>query len=82
MIQELPKMGIKDKSQIYNTNLVEFLEFSNMLELAQSVAVCALKRRESRGAHFREDMPNQDENFAKHTIIYKEDDILHVSFGR
>jgi succinate dehydrogenase / fumarate reductase flavoprotein subunit len=82
MIQELPKMGIKDKSQIYNTNLVEFLEFSNMLELAQSVAVCALKRRESRGAHFREDMPNQDENLAKHTIIHKEDDTLHVSFGR
>jgi len=81
MSAKLPKMGIKDKSEIYNTNLTEFLEFKNMLELAHIVAYSALERKESRGAHFREDMPQENDDFARHTIVSKRDGILHVSFG-
>ncbi len=75
---ELCKMGIRDKSQIYNTNLIEFLEFKNILEIGEVVINSAIKRKESRGAHFREDKPFQDdENFALHTIA----DNKSISFG-
>jgi succinate dehydrogenase / fumarate reductase flavoprotein subunit len=48
----LSSMGVSDPSPIYNTNLIEFLEFKNMLEIARSVAQAALQRKESCGAHY------------------------------
>ncbi|MCD6432644.1 MAG: FAD-binding protein [Sulfurimonas sp.] len=71
-IAQLPKMGVSDKSKIYNTNLIEFLEFKNMLELSRLILKGAISREESRGAHFRADFPNEDENFASHTIVDKD----------
>jgi succinate dehydrogenase / fumarate reductase flavoprotein subunit len=71
-IADIPKMGVKDSSKIYNTNLIEFLEFKNMLELSELVLKGAIAREESRGAHFRSDFPDTDESFAKHTIVDKE----------
>ena len=50
--ESLPKMGVSDSSHIYNTNLVEFLEFVNMLEICQMVVEAALKREVSIGAHY------------------------------
>jgi len=79
--KELPLMGLKDKSMIYNTNLVEFLEFSNILELCEIVIVCAISRNESRGAHYRNDMPQQnDKAYKAHTIAYKENSVLCADF--
>ena len=75
-LRELPKMGVSDNSQIYNTNLIEFLEFKNMLELSRYVLIGAIARDESRGAHFREDYPNEDEKYAMHTIICR-DGVVH-----
>jgi len=71
-IKQLPKMGANDKSKIYNTNRIEFLEFKNMLELSRLVLSGALSRQESRGAHFRVDFPQESEAFASHTIIDKD----------
>lgn len=51
--EKLPFMGVSDKSQIYNTNLVEFLEFVNMLDLCEEILSGAIERKESCGAHFR-----------------------------
>jgi len=68
-ISNLDKMGVVDSSKIYNTNLIEFLEFKNMLELARLVLNGALDRDESRGAHYRQDFPHEDEKYAKHTIV-------------
>ncbi len=74
-------MGPKDKSKVYNTNLVEFIEFGNSVELAEIVLLGAIRRNESRGAHFRSDKPQQnDEEYAAHTISYKEDGVLCVDF--
>lgn len=70
-IAQLPKMGVKDRSKLYNTNLIEFLEFKNMLELSRLILKGAIARDESRGAHFRVDFPNEDEKFAMHTIVDK-----------
>jgi succinate dehydrogenase / fumarate reductase flavoprotein subunit len=72
LLKELPHMGISDKSKIYNSNLVEFLEFKNMLELSRLVLIGAISRDESRGAHFRVDKPlGNDEEFKAHSIINK-----------
>jgi len=43
---------VSDSSKIYNTNLVEFLEFLNMLYICESVVESAIKREVSCGAHF------------------------------
>ena len=49
---QLPMMGVKDDSKVYNTNLIEFIEFRNMLDVCEAVVVSALARKESCGAHF------------------------------
>lgn len=79
--QELPLMGPKDRSKIYNTNLVEFIEFKNILELSEIVLICAIKREESRGAHFRSDCQTQnDELYKVHSIASKEKNAYGVKY--
>ncbi|MBU0719981.1 FAD-dependent oxidoreductase [bacterium] len=79
--KELPFMGPKDKSKVYNTNLVEFIEFGNMVELSEIILVCAISRNESRGAHYRSDIPREnDMAFKAHTITWKEDSVLCADF--
>lgn len=68
MQKDLPNMGVNDKSSIYNTNLIDFLEFINILRLSESIIVSALNRKESRGAHFRIDIPQNDDKYKTHTI--------------
>ena len=72
LLSKLHLMGVSDNSEIYNTNLIEFLEFKNMLELSRLVLKGAITRDESRGAHFRKDFPHEDEKFKMHTIVDKD----------
>ncbi|WP_419770878.1 MAG: FAD-dependent oxidoreductase [Candidatus Marinarcus sp.] len=78
--KELPLMGIGDKSRHYNKNLVDFLEFQNMLELSETVVSSALSRCESRGAHYRTDYPNESEAYEKNSVVHKTDDAITVMF--
>ncbi len=79
--KEIPFMGPRDKSNIYNTNLVEFIEFGNMVELSEIILVCAISRNESRGAHFRSDIPQaNDMAYKAHTITWKEESVLCADF--
>ena len=72
--EEIPLMGPQDKSKIYNTNLIEFMEFTNIVELSEILLIGAINRNESRGAHYREDAPQKnDEDYAKHTLSWKEE---------
>ncbi len=59
---------IEDKSKIYNTDLQEAIELGHMLDYSMFIVEGAIARKESRGAHFRDDYPKRDdENFLKHT---------------
>jgi len=62
---------IDDKSKIYNTDLQEALELGHMLDFSMFIVEGALARKESRGAHFRNDHPTRDDKkFLKHTYAY------------
>ena len=77
---EIENMGIVDKSKTYNKNLVEFLEFRNILNVALLASISALNRKESRGSHFRLDYPSEMQKYEKNTIIKKVDDKIVVKF--
>ncbi len=63
------KIKVSDKSQVFNTDLLEAMELCNLLDLAQVTVDAALARTESRGAHYREDFPKRnDEQWMKHSF--------------
>ncbi len=63
------KIGIQDKSATNNTNLIDFLEFSNALLLAPTIISAAIARDESRGAHYKVDFKEENEDFRKHIVL-------------
>jgi succinate dehydrogenase / fumarate reductase flavoprotein subunit len=64
-------LGVSDRSMMFNTDLAEALELDNMLVQASASLHSAIGRRESRGAHAREDFPKRDdENWLKHTLCW------------
>ena len=67
----LELLSVKDKSLIFNTDLVESLEFDNLIRQAVATVDSAYHRKESRGAHAREDYPKRDDqNFMQHTLAW------------
>jgi len=59
---------------IWNTDLVETLEFDNLLVNATATVNSAVNRQESRGAHAREDFSERDDvNWMKHTLAWVDD---------
>jgi len=60
-----------DSGRLFNTALINYIELGYLLDLAEAIAVTAVLRKESRGAHARRDYPNRDdENFLKHSLAY------------
>ena len=69
--KKLPSIDVKDRGMIWNTDLVEALEFENLIAQAAATIGSANARPESRGAHAREDFPDRDdENWMKHTLAW------------
>jgi succinate dehydrogenase / fumarate reductase flavoprotein subunit len=92
-VKELRKrfkhIRIKDKSKLFNTELQEAIEFGHMLDYSAFIVESAIARKESRGAHYREDFESRDdENFLKHTMAYMDDegdiklDYMAVKLGK
>ena len=64
-------VSVKDKSLLFNTDLVETLEFDNLIGQALTTMDSAYHRKESRGAHAREDFTKRDDkNYMKHTLSW------------
>ncbi len=78
--QRVARTEIKDKSQVFNTARIEAIELDNLIEVAKATMISAEARKESRGAHVRDDapdtpeMPNgrDDKNWLKHSLWYRE----------
>jgi len=69
------RVVVDDKGEIFNNDLTQALELGFLLELADSMVVAGLARKESRGAHARpHDYPERDDrNFLKHTLVTLDD---------
>jgi succinate dehydrogenase / fumarate reductase, flavoprotein subunit len=65
-------IGVSDKGDRYNTEVIEAIELGFLLDNAEALVHGALNRKESRGAHAREDFKDRDDkNFLKHSMIYR-----------
>ncbi|MDC0164189.1 succinate dehydrogenase flavoprotein subunit [Candidatus Pelagibacter bacterium] len=74
-------ISVKDKSLLFNTDLVETLEFDNLIRQALTTMDSAYKRKESRGAHAREDYSKRDDkNFMKHTLAWQSDNKVEIKY--
>jgi succinate dehydrogenase / fumarate reductase flavoprotein subunit len=79
-IMELRKryenISIQDQGRRFNTDLLEAVELGFLLDLAEVTVITCRERRESRGAHLREDFPDRnDKKFMVHSMAYKIDKI-------
>ena len=71
VIASFADVSVSDRSLIWNTDLIETLELDNLLAQAAATIQSAANRKESRGAHAREDFPERDDtNWMKHTLSW------------
>ena len=71
VVEGIPDIKVTDRSLIWNTDLIETLEFDNLIAQAVVTMDSAVNRKESRGAHAREDFPDRDDkNWMTHSLAW------------
>lgn len=79
--EQFPQVSVHNKGRVFNTDLLSILELENMLELAEGIGVSGAARKESRGAHSREDYRERnDEEWMKHSIVNRTPDGPRLSY--
>jgi succinate dehydrogenase / fumarate reductase flavoprotein subunit len=72
---------VEDRGKVFNTDMLNAWELGALLDVAQVTARTALERKESRGAHAREDYPNRDdENWLKHSLAWLKDGRVELDY--
>jgi succinate dehydrogenase / fumarate reductase flavoprotein subunit len=84
-VQELKEryknIRVEDQGKLFNTDILNTWELGNLLDIAEVTAVCAIDRKESRGAHARDDYPNRDDtNWMKHTLAWLRDGEVELAY--
>ncbi len=73
--ERLNEVRLGDQSKVFNTARVEALELENLIDTGMAIAMSALRRQESRGAHSRPDYEKRDDqNWMKHSLYFKDGD--------
>jgi len=72
---------VQDTGRSFNTDLLDVLELQNLLDLSLVTTETARNRKESRGAHSREDYPDRDdENWLKHSLAFLDNDQVRIDY--
>ncbi len=80
--QRFANVYISNKGTVFNQSLVNLLELEGMLIIAETVALGAFERKESRGSHSRPDYPNRDdEHFLRHTMAHLRDGKIEIDYA-
>jgi len=81
LLRQYRDVRIQDRSKSFNTDLLDILELGNLLDLSLVTAESARNRKESRGAHSREDYPERDDtNWLKHTLAALDGDQVRIDY--
>ena len=74
-------ISVSDQSLLFNTDLVETLEFDNLIRQAMTTIDSAYHRKESRGAHAREDFKNRDDKkYMTHTLAWQKGNEVKIAY--
>jgi succinate dehydrogenase / fumarate reductase flavoprotein subunit len=81
LIDRYLKIGVDDQGRLFNTDLLNAWELGCLLDVAKATTASALARKESRGAHAREDFPKRDDKtWMKHTLAWLKDGDVKLDY--